>query len=164
MDWITRSGIGYDIHRLRSGRRLVLGGVEIPHPQGLDGHSDADVVAHAVGDALLGALALGDLGQHFPPGDPRFKDIASLELLQRIAALIRGREAAITGIDVTVVAESPALQPHIAEMRARLAAALGITVEQVSVKATTNEGLDSVGRGEAMAAHAIATIRQRASG
>jgi len=159
MDWITRSGVGYDIHRLKPGRRLVLGGVEIPHPRGLDGHSDADVVAHAIGDALLGSLALGDLGKHFPPGDPRYKDISSLELLRRIVALVRGRGAFITGVDVTVVAESPELAPHLAEMRARLASALGIEVEQLSVKATTNEGLGDIGRGEAMAAHAIATVR-----
>lgn len=160
MEWMTRSGIGYDIHRLRSGRRLVLGGMEIPHPQGLDGHSDADVVAHAIGDALLGALALGDLGQHFPPGDPRYRDIASLELLQRIAALVRDRGALITSVDVTVVAESPPLAPHLSGMRAKLASALGILPDQVSVKATSNEGLGAVGRGEAMAAHAIATVRQ----
>jgi 2-C-methyl-D-erythritol 2,4-cyclodiphosphate synthase len=159
MDWITRSGVGYDIHRLKPGRKLVLGGVEIPHPVGLDGHSDADVVAHAIGDALLGSLALGDLGQHFPPGDPRTRDIASLDLLRQIAALVRARGAFITGIDVTVVAESPQLAPHLGEMRARLAAALDLEVEQISVKATTNEGLGSLGRGEAMAAHAIATVR-----
>jgi 2-C-methyl-D-erythritol 2,4-cyclodiphosphate synthase len=159
LEWITRSGVGYDIHRLKPGRRLILGGVEIAHPKGLDGHSDADVVSHAIGDALLGALALGDLGQHFPPGDPSYRDISSLELLRRVAAMVRDRGGSITGVDVTLVAESPALAPHVAEMRARLASALGIEVPHVSVKAKTNEGLGDLGRGEAMAAHAVATVR-----
>lgn len=163
MDWITRAGLGYDMHRLVPGRRLVLGGVEIPHPTGLAGHSDADVAAHAVGSALLGALALGDLGRHFPPGDPRFAAISSLILLERIAALLRARGAEITHIDVTVVAESPRLAPHVEAMRERLAEALGLAVGQVSVKATTNEGLDAVGRGEAIAAHAVATVRAPAA-
>ena len=159
MDWIHRAGIGYDIHRLVPGRRLVLGGVEIPHPTGLDGHSDADVAAHAIGSALLGALALGDLGQHFPPGDPRFAAISSLVLLERIAALARDRGAEIVHVDVTVVAEAPRLAPHVQSMRERLAAALGMVIGQVSVKAATNEGCDAIGRGEAIAAHAVATVR-----
>lgn len=162
MDWIPRAGIGYDIHRLAPGRRLVLGGVEILHPRGLEGHSDADVVAHAIGDALLGALALGDLGQHFPPGDPGFKDISSLVLLERIAALLAARGARIAGVDVTVVAEAPRLAPHLGEMRACLAAALGLGRERVSVKATTNEGFGAIGRGDAIAAHAVATVLEPA--
>ncbi len=141
----------------------MLGGVEIPHPRGLEGHSDADVLAHAIGDALLGALALGDLGQHFPPGDPRTKDISSLEILEHIAGLVRGRGAHITGVDATVVAEAPPLAPHLGEMRGRIARALGVAVGQVSVKATTHEGLGELGAGEAIAAHAIATVRQPAS-
>jgi 2-C-methyl-D-erythritol 2,4-cyclodiphosphate synthase len=159
VDWILRAGIGYDIHRLAPGRRLVLGGVEIPHETGLVGHSDADVAAHAVGSALLGALALGDLGQHFPPGDPRFAAISSLVLLEKIAALLAARGAEITHVDVTVVAESPRLAPHVTAMRERLAQALGVDVGCVSVKAATNEGLDAIGRGEAIAAHAVATVR-----
>jgi 2-C-methyl-D-erythritol 2,4-cyclodiphosphate synthase len=160
MDWITRCGLGYDIHRLVPGRRLVLGGLEITHPRGLDGHSDADVIAHSIGDALLGALALGDLGHHFPPGDPATRDMASVEILERIAALVRAREAEISHIDVTVVAEEPRLAAHVGEMRERLSRALGVEIGQVSVKATSNEGLDATGRGDAIAAHAIATVRQ----
>jgi 2-C-methyl-D-erythritol 2,4-cyclodiphosphate synthase len=163
MNWITRSGVGYDIHRLVPGRRLVLGGVEIPHPRGLDGHSDADVIAHAIGDALLGALALGDLGHHFPPGDAGTRDMPGSEILARIAALVAERGAEIVHVDVTVVAEAPHLGPHLAAMRQRLSAALGIDSEHVSIKATTNEGLDATGRGEAMAAHAVATVREPGS-
>jgi len=163
VDWITRAGIGYDIHRLVTGRPLVLGGVEIPHPTGLAGHSDADVAAHAIGSALLGALALGDLGRHFPPGDPRFAAISSRVLLERIAALVRDRGAEIVNVDVTVVAEAPRLAPHIESMRERLAASLGVAVGQVSVKAATNEGCDAIGRGEAIAAHAVASVRAPAA-
>lgn len=162
VDWIQRAGIGYDIHRLVPGRRLVLGGVEIPHPTGLAGHSDADVAAHAIGSALLGALALGDLGQHFPPGDPRFADISSCVLLERIAALVRDRGAEIVNVDVTVVAEAPRLAPHIQSMRERLARALGVAVARVAVKAATNEGCDAIGRGEAIAAHAVVAVREPA--
>ncbi len=157
--WVTRAGVGYDIHRLVPGRRLVLGGVEIPHPTGLDGHSDADVVAHAIGSALLGALALGDLGRHFPPGDPRYADISGRDLLHRIALLVRERGAEISSVDVTVVAESPRLAPHVSAMRECIAVALTVEVAAISVKATTNEGLDAVGRGEAIAAHAVAVVR-----
>lgn len=160
MDWITRCGLGYDIHRLVPGRRLVLGGLDIPYPRGLDGHSDADVIAHAIGDALLGALALGDLGRHFPPDDATFKDMAGTEILRRIAALVAERGAEIVHIDVTVLAEEPRLAPHLASMRERIGAALGIESDRVSIKATTHEGLDATGRGDAMAAHAIATVRE----
>ncbi len=163
MDWLIRSGTGYDIHRLVPGRRLILGGVEIPHPAGLLGHSDADVAAHAIASALLGALALGDLGHHYPPADPRYAGMSSLTLLAEIAAMVAGHHAEIMNIDVTVVAEAPRLAPHTGAMRERVAGALGTSIERVSFKATTNEGLDAVGRGEAMAAHAIVTVRVPAS-
>jgi 2-C-methyl-D-erythritol 2,4-cyclodiphosphate synthase len=162
MEWLTRSGIGYDIHRLEPGRPLVLGGVRIEHPLGLTGHSDADVVAHAIGDALLGALGLGDLGRHFPPGDPKTLGISSLELLRKIAALVAGAGAEIVHVDVTVLAEAPPLAPHASAMSAALAGALGMTAARISIKAKTNEGLDAVGRREAIAAQAVATVRQPA--
>ncbi len=153
-----RSGIGYDIHRLEAGRRLVLGGVEIDADRGLAGHSDADVLAHAIGDALLGALALGDLGAHFPPGEPEFRDISSLELLRRIVAMIAGRDGRVLHVDATVIAETPRLAPHVPAMRRELAGALGVSVDSVSVKATTHEGIGALGRSEAMAAQAVATV------
>jgi len=154
----VRSGIGYDIHRLEEGRRLVLGGVEIPHERGLAGHSDADVLAHAIGDALLGSMALGDLGQHFPPGDPAWRDISSLELLRRITAMVVEAGGRIINVDATIIAEAPHLAPHLPGMRQQLAAAMGIEVPAVSVKATTHEGIGALGRGEAMAAQAVAAV------
>jgi 2-C-methyl-D-erythritol 2,4-cyclodiphosphate synthase len=153
-----RTGIGYDTHRLDAGRKLVLGGVKIDAERGLAGHSDADVLAHAIGDALLGALALGDLGAHFPPGDPEYRDISSLELLRRIVAMIAGRDGRILHVDATVIAETPRLAPHVPAMRRELAGALGLPVESVSVKATTHEGIGALGRNEAMAAQAVATV------
>lgn len=153
-----RVGQGYDIHRTGAGRPLRLGGVEIPDAPGLIGHSDADPVLHAIIDALLGAAALGDIGAHFPPGDPRWKDADSRELLQQAAALVREAGYVHGNIDVTVIAERPRIRPHVEAMRAVIAACLGITVEQVSVKGKTNEGLDAVGRGEAIAAQAIALL------
>jgi 2-C-methyl-D-erythritol 2,4-cyclodiphosphate synthase len=162
MDWVTRSGIGYDIHRLVPGRPLILGGVALEHPLGLEGHSDADVVAHAIGDAILGALGLGDLGRHFPPGDPATRGISSLDLLRKIAALAAQAGAEIVHVDATVLAEAPKLSPHAAAMSAALAGALGVSAASVSIKAKTHEGLDSIGRGEAIAAHAVATVRQPA--
>jgi 2-C-methyl-D-erythritol 2,4-cyclodiphosphate synthase len=151
-------GIGYDIHRKVAGRPLVLGGVAIPCDWGLDGHSDADVLLHAIGDALLGAAALGDLGKHFPPGDPRWKDASSLELLRMIRALLAGRGATIVNVDVTVVAEAPKLAPHREKMCLNISQALRIGGGQVSVKATTNETLGALGRGEGVAALAIAMV------
>lgn len=153
-----RIGIGYDIHRLVEGRRLLLAGVEIPFEKGLLGHSDSDVLTHAVCDALLGAAAAGDIGTHFPDSDPRFAGAASLELLARVVELIKERGFKVANMDAVVLAERPRLAPHIQSMRERLAAVLQIEVELVSVKAKTNEGLDAVGRGEAMAAHAVALI------
>ena len=151
-------GIGYDIHRRAAGRRLVLGGVTIPGDWGLEGHSDADVLLHAIGDALLGAVALGDLGRHFPPGDPRWKDVSSLELLRLIRALLAGRGAAVVNVDATVVAEEPRLAPLREAMCLNIAQALRIGADQVSVKATTNEGLGAPGRREGLAALAVAMV------
>lgn len=153
-----RVGIGYDIHRIAAGRPLVLGGVRFESDWGLDGHSDADVLAHAIGDALLGALALGDIGQHFPPGDPRWKDASSLDLLARIAALLAERGARVVNVDAAVAAEAPRLLPQRDAMRANLARALGVEIGAVSVKATTNEQLGAIGRGEGIAAWAVALV------
>ena len=151
-------GIGYDIHRRAEGRLLVLGGVTIRSDWGLEGHSDADVLLHAIGDALLGAAALGDLGKHFPPGDPRWKDASSLELLRLIRALLAGRGATIVNVDGTVVAEAPRIAPLREAMCQNIAQALRIGAGQVSVKATTNETLGALGRGEGVAALAIAMV------
>lgn len=155
-----RIGQGFDAHRLVPGRRLVLCGVTVPWEKGLLGHSDADVAAHAVMDAILGALALGDIGEHFPPGDHRFKDAFSLDLLRKVAALAREREFAIAQLDVTIIAEAPRLRPYIAEMREKLAAASGASLEMVSVKATTADTMGFIGKGEGMAAMAVAVLRR----
>lgn len=155
-----RVGIGYDIHRAAPGRPLVLGGVTFESEWGLDGHSDADVLAHAIGDALLGALALGDLGQHFPPGDPRWKDASSLDLLARIRAMLDERGARVVNVDAAVVAEAPRLMPVRDRMRENLAFALGVEIGAVSVKATTNERLGAIGRGEGIAAWAVVLVEQ----
>jgi len=157
-----RIGIGYDVHRLQSGRKLVLGGVIIPHPTGLLGHSDADVLSHAVGDALLGAAALGDLGQHFPDNDERFKDANSLDLLASISALLQQAGYKVINIDSVIVAQAPRLAPYIPSMRSNIAAALGISTEQVSVKATTTEKLGFEGRQEGISAQAIVLIEENA--
>lgn len=154
----TRTGIGYDIHRVAKDRPLVLGGVRFESDWGLEGHSDADVLLHAIGDALLGALALGDLGRHFPPGDPRWKDASSLDLLRSIRDRVEAAGARITNIDATLVAEAPLVSPHAEAMRRNVAGALGIDPGQVSVKATTNERLGAVGRREGIAAWAVATV------
>jgi 2-C-methyl-D-erythritol 2,4-cyclodiphosphate synthase len=153
-----RVGLGYDVHRVRPGRPLVLGGVKFESEWGLDGHSDADVLLHAIGDALLGAAGLGDLGEHFPPGDARWKDASSLDLLERIAALLRERKAGIVNVDGMLIAEAPKLSPHRATMCANIARALGIEPGQVSVKATTNEALGAIGRREGLAAMAVALV------
>src|SRR5215467_4615400 len=150
-----RIGIGYDIHRLVEGRRLILGGVEIPFEKGLLGHSDSDVLSHAICDALLGAAALGDMGTHFPDTDPRFKDASSLDLLANAFGQIAALGYAVQNVDAVVLAERPRLGPHIKTIRERLAAVLEVEPNQVSVKAKTSEGLESVGRGEAMAGHAV---------
>jgi 2-C-methyl-D-erythritol 2,4-cyclodiphosphate synthase len=154
----NRIGIGYDIHQLVEGRKLVLGGVEIPFEKGLLGHSDSDVLTHALCDALLGAAALGDIGTHFPDNDPRWAGASSLDFLARIIELIAGRGFLVSNVDATVIAERPKLGPHIPAIRDRLASVLGIDVDRVNVKAKTGEGLESVGRGEAMAAQAVALL------
>jgi len=151
-------GIGYDSHRFAAGRRLVLGGVEIEHPLGLAGHSDADVLTHAVIDALLGAAALGDIGAHFPDTDPRWEGADSIELLRAVATLLAAEGYAIGNVDATVVLERPKLLPHRPAMRARLAEALGVDERRVNVKATTGEGMGFVGRGEGAAAMAVAAV------
>ena len=153
-----RVGIGYDVHPFAAGRPLVLGGVVVPHDRGLAGHSDADAVVHAVADAMLGALALGDLGTHFPDDDPAFKNANSLDLLGRVRALVAGRGFAVGNVDATVVAERPRLAAHVPAMRDALAAALGVDVSAVSVKATRHEGLGAFGRGEGLAAMAVVLL------
>jgi 2-C-methyl-D-erythritol 2,4-cyclodiphosphate synthase len=153
-----RIGIGYDAHRLTDGRRLVLGGVEIPHDRGLLGHSDADALAHAITDAVLGALALGDIGQHFPPGDERWRDADSLDLLERVLLLPELKGWQIENVDSVVVAEQPRLGPYIPEMRTRLAKAMNCTPDRVSVKATTNEGMGPEGREEGISARAVVLL------
>lgn len=153
-----RAGIGYDIHARAVGRPLVLGGVRFESEWGLEGHSDADVLAHAIGDALLGAAALGDLGQHFPPGDPTWKDASSMELLRLIRAMLEGRGGRIVNVDATVVASAPRLAPLRDAMCTNIAQALKLFGGQVSVKATTNESLDALGRGEGIAAWAVVMV------
>ena len=153
-----RVGIGYDTHPLISGRRLVLGGIDIPFDKGLSGWSDADVLTHAVIDALLGAAALGDIGSHFPPGEPQYKDISSLTLLKRVKDELAEQDWQIGNIDATIVAEQPKLRDFIGGMREQLSQTLGITLSQVSVKASTSERLGFVGRGEGIAAWAVALI------
>jgi 2-C-methyl-D-erythritol 2,4-cyclodiphosphate synthase len=154
----TLVGIGYDTHRLAAGRRLILGGVEIAHEQGLDGHSDADVLTHAVIDALLGAAGLGDIGEHFPDTDERWRDADSIELLQTVVATVADAGFEIVNVDCTVLMEAPRLSPHKSAIRARLAAALGLPEARVSVKATTGETIGFVGRGEGVAALATAGL------
>jgi 2-C-methyl-D-erythritol 2,4-cyclodiphosphate synthase len=153
-----RVGIGYDSHRFADGRKLILGGVEIPHAQGLSGHSDADAVAHAVTDAMLGAAALGDIGTHFPPSDNTFKDADSIALLRKANELLEAKGYQVINVDVTVICEAPKIGPHALAMRETLAAALGIGVKHVSVKGKTNEGMGWIGRGEGIAVMATALI------
>jgi len=151
-------GIGYDLHRLVDGRKLMIGGIEVPFDKGSQGHSDGDVLSHAICDALLGAAGLGDIGTHFPDTDPQWKGASSLLFLERIRELVANRRFRILGIDAIVVCERPKLGPHFPAMRAALAKALGITAAEINLKAKTNEGVDAVGRGEAIAAHAIANL------
>ena len=155
---MTRCGIGYDAHRLAAGRKLILGGVEIPHERGLDGHSDADVLCHAIADAILGAIAEGDIGHHFPNTDESIRGIGSLEILEKVSALLEAKKARVVNVDATLLAEAPKIAPHIPAMREKIAAALRIDIASVSIKATTNEGLGAIGRGEGMAAMAVATV------
>ncbi|MDQ7799373.1 MAG: 2-C-methyl-D-erythritol 2,4-cyclodiphosphate synthase [Candidatus Edwardsbacteria bacterium] len=155
-----RVGFGYDIHRLAKGRRLILGGVPIPFKLGLLGHSDADVLCHAIADSLLGAVAAGDIGTHFPNTDKRFKDISSLLLLKTVAAILKKQDYRIANIDSMIIAESPKLAPYIEKMRANIAGSLGIKTGQVSIKATTNEGLGDIGRGNGICAFANALVER----
>jgi len=155
-----RVGLGYDVHRVKAGRPLVLGGVKFESDWGLEGHSDADVLLHAVGDALLGAAGLGDLGEHFPAGDPKWKNASSMDLLKRITALLGDRGARIENVDVMLVAEAPKLAPHRAAMCSNIAGAIGIAPDRVSVKATTNETLGAIGRREGLAAFAVALVER----
>lgn len=154
----TRCGIGYDIHRLAQDRQLVLGGVKIPHALGLDGHSDADVLSHAIADALLGAIGAGDIGEHFPNTDESIRGISSIQILQRVAEILRERKARAVNVDATLLAEAPKMSPHIPEMRKQIAAAIGLDESRVSIKATTNESLGAIGRGEGIAAMAVASV------
>ncbi len=153
-----RVGIGYDIHRLAPDRRLLLGGVAIEHPKGLVGHSDGDVLLHALMDALLGAANLGDLGRHFPSDDPAYAGARSVELLRRVGGLVRERGFTVGSLDATVIAQAPRLAPHVQAMRETIATALGVPVDRVSVKATTSDGLGVIGVEEAIAALAIANL------
>jgi 2-C-methyl-D-erythritol 4-phosphate cytidylyltransferase/2-C-methyl-D-erythritol 2,4-cyclodiphosphate synthase len=155
---IPRVGTGYDLHRMEAGRPLIIGGVTIPHETGLAGHSDADVLCHAVTDALLGAAAVGDIGQHFSDTDPKWKGADSIELLKGAVAIVRAAGYAVANIDAVVIAERPKLAPHIAAMRANLAQAIGIDVSAISVKGKTNEAVDALGRNEAIAVHAVALL------
>ncbi len=155
---MTRAGLGFDLHPLVAGRPLVLGGVAIESDRGLRGHSDADVLTHAIAEALLGALALGDLGRHFPDTDPRYRGISSLVLLGHVAALVRERGGSVVNVDATVLAETPRLAPHLREMAKRLADTLGLAVERVSVKAKSPEGLGLLGRREGIAAMAVVNV------
>jgi 2-C-methyl-D-erythritol 2,4-cyclodiphosphate synthase len=156
-----RIGTGFDVHALVEGRPLILGGVTIPHPRGLAGHSDADVLLHAIADALLGALALGDLGAHFPDTDPRWKGADSRVLLRHVAALVAGRGWDIGNVDATVIAQAPRLAPFVAAMRANVAADLGCDPERISIKATTTERLGFIGREEGIAAEAVVLVVRR---
>ena len=153
-----RIGIGYDVHTLVIGRNLILGGVQVPFGRGLSGHSDADVLTHAIMDALLGAAGLRDIGTQFPPGDPKFKDISSLILLGKVKTLLETQGFKINNIDAIIAAEQPKVAPFINDMRQRLSQTLGINIEQIMVKATTTDGLGFIGKGQGIAAYAIASL------
>ncbi len=156
-----RVGFGYDIHRFSPGRKLILAGVHIPHPVGLLGHSDADVLLHAICDALLGAAALGDIGKHFPDTDRRYEGISSTKLLKHVGILLKKKKFSVLNIDSTVVLESPKIALYVPHMKKNIALALGLKVDRISVKATTNEGLGSLGAGEGCAAYAVASISHK---
>jgi 2-C-methyl-D-erythritol 2,4-cyclodiphosphate synthase len=155
---MIRCGIGYDVHRLAEGRQLILGGVKVADARGLEGHSDADVLAHAIADALLGAICAGDIGQHFPDTDESIRNISSIEILKRVTELLAEKKARAVHVDATIIVEAPKIAPHIPAMRRKLSAAIGVKESNISVKATTNERLGPIGRGEGIAAIAIATI------
>lgn len=155
-----RIGLGYDVHRLTEGRKLILGGVEISYEKGLLGHSDADVLVHAVMDALLGAAALGDIGQHFPDTDPRYSGISSLKLLEHVETLLEEHGFSVGNIDAVIIAQKPKMAPHIPQMRENIARTLGIAVSQVNVKATTEEGLGFTGQGEGISSQAVCLLEE----
>jgi 2-C-methyl-D-erythritol 2,4-cyclodiphosphate synthase len=157
---MIRCGIGYDVHRLAKGRKLILGGVEIAHSRGLEGHSDADVLSHAIADALLGAVAAGDIGQHFPNTDESIRGISSIEILRHVTALLAKNKARATNVDATILAEAPKITPHIPAMRKIIAQAIGVHESRIGIKATTNEGLGAIGRSEGIAAMAVAMVEQ----
>ncbi len=157
----TRCGIGYDLHRLAKGRKLIVGGVELPFDKGPVGHSDGDVLAHAICDALLGAGGLGDIGTHFPDTDPKWKGANSLVFLKHARRLLDEKHFAIEWIDAIVITEKPKLGPHFPKMREALAKALGVSIDHIHLKAKTNEGVDAIGRGEAIAAQVVATLASR---
>ena len=154
----TRCGIGYDIHRLAQNRELILGGVRIPYLLGLEGHSDADVLSHAIADALLGAISAGDIGTHFPDNDESIRGISSIEILKRVNQILAEQKTKVVNIDATVIAEAPKIAPYIPAMGAEIAKAIGISDTQVSIKATTNERLGPIGRGEGISVMAVATV------
>ena len=153
-----RIGHGYDVHRLVEGRKLIMGGVDIPHEKGLLGHSDADVLLHAIADALLGALAMGDIGKHFPDTDPAFKGADSMKLLEHVVGLIRAKDYCVGNLDTTIIAQRPKMAPHIQVMRENIAKVCGIDVDRINVKATTEEGLGFTGTGEGISAHAVVLL------
>ena len=155
---MTLSGIGYDVHRFAEGRPLILGGVEIPHSHGLDGHSDADVLCHAIADAILGAIGERDIGHHFPNTDESIRGISSLEIVRKAAELVAARRGRVLNIDASLIAEAPKISPHLDAMKASLAKAMGISEKRVGVKATTNEHLGFIGRREGIAAMAVAAV------
>ena len=154
-------GIGYDIHRLVEERKLFLGGVDIPYVKGLIGYSDGDVLLHAIADALLGALSLGDIGEHFPNTDPIYKDIASKEILQKVADMVSEKEYVVNNIDTVIIAEEPKIYPFKDKMAEIISGILGIEKSKINIKATTNEGVGAIGKGDAIAAYAIATLKEK---
>ena len=158
MKAMIRCGIGYDIHRLAEDRQLILGGVTIPHSRGLEGFSDADVLCHAIADALLGAIGAGDIGQHFPNTDESFRGISSIEILKRVTGMLAQKKAHAINVDATIIAEAPKISPHVSAMQRNIANAIGVPDSSVSIKATTNEMLGAIGRGEGIAAMAVATV------
>lgn len=160
MNGLMRVGMGYDVHKLTEGRKLILGGVDIPWEKGLLGHSDADVLIHAIMDALLGAAALGDIGKHFPDTDPAYKGISSVKLLVHVAGLLKENGYAVGNIDATIIAQKPKMAPHIPQMRKNMAEALGITESKINVKATTEEGLGFTGSGEGISSQAICLLTE----
>lgn len=160
MNGLMRVGMGYDVHKLTEGRKLILGGVDIPWEKGLLGHSDADVLIHAIMDALLGAAALGDIGKHFPDTDPAYKGISSVKLLVHVAGLLKENDYAIGNIDATIIAQKPKMAPHIPKMRENIAEALGIKISQLNIKATTEEGLGFTGNGDGISSQAICAIEK----